>query len=288
MDWILIGLAAAVMLALAIAGAYVLGRASRAWEVHEDPLIEKIEQCLAGLDCGQCGYPTCNRYAEAIVKEDDDIDKCRPGGAEAIHAVATVLGVEAPEVGSYFAVVHCGATQDDRLGQAEYHGEPTCAAADVLGGVQGCAFGCLGLGDCVRSCPFDAIHIVDGLAVVDYTRCTACGNCVRACPRDIVSIEHFLTERMLVVACNNTDPGRNTRAVCKVGCIACGICARECELFDVRGDLTRLDHDRYHPDEYGEGLRTASRKCPTGCLPFRGLPERQAPPANETTPKETP
>jgi ferredoxin len=153
---------------------------------------------------------------------------------------------------------------------APYQGEPTCAAATVLGTTQGCVYGCLGLGDCERSCPFDAIHIIDGLAVVDFTKCTACGNCVRACPRDIITIEHFKAPRALVVACCNRDPGKDTRAVCKVGCIACGICERTCDLFAVEKNLSRMDYERYDPVLHADSLREASEKCPTGCLPFRG------------------
>jgi len=277
MSWLIVALAAVVMLSLAIAMTWVLGRAMRAWQVHEHPVVEEVEEALAGLDCGQCGHPTCNEYAHGIVEEGERIDKCLPGGAESTQAVADILDIEAPEVGSHFAVVHCGADRTQRRGQVPYKGEPTCAAADVVGTMQACVFGCLGLGDCERSCPFDAIHVIDGLAVVDFHKCTACGNCVRACPRDIVTIEPFKAPDVMVVACNSRDPGKDTRNICPVGCIACGICAKVCDLFEVKRNLSRLDYDAYDPQRDAADLAEASERCPTGCLPFRGRGE-----ANDT------
>jgi RnfABCDGE-type electron transport complex B subunit len=271
MTWLIVSLAAAVMLVLAIVMTWILGRAKRAWAVHEDPVVEKVQNALAGLDCGQCGHPTCNEYAHGIVEEGERIDRCLPGGPPTARAVAEILGIEAPEVGDHFAVVHCGADQTQRRGQVAYRGEPTCAGADVVGNVQSCVYGCLALGDCERSCPSDAIHVVDGLAVVDFHKCTACGNCVSACPRDIITIEHFPSEATVVVACCNRDPGKETRKVCPVGCIACGLCVKVCgELFEVRRNLSRLSYDEMDPDAHAAALVEASRRCPTGCLPYRG------------------
>ena len=270
MHWLTVALGAAVMLGLALVMVYILGRAQKAWRTEENPMVARVEQALAGLDCGQCGYPTCNQYALAIVEEGDTIDKCLPGGQASIAAVAEALGMEPPEVGAHVAVVHCGAESSQKMGVADYRGEPSCGAADVAGGVQRCAYGCLGLGDCERSCPFDAIHVIDALAVVSHERCTACGNCVRACPRNIITIEEFQAQRMLVVACCNHDPGSAVRKFCSVGCIACGRCERTCPLFTVQANLARIDYNEYEPDKHDEMLSEASGKCPTGCLPFRG------------------
>jgi Na+-translocating ferredoxin:NAD+ oxidoreductase RNF subunit RnfB len=269
MQWLTVILAAAFMLALAAAMTWILQRAWRAWAVHEDPRVVAVEEMLAGLDCGQCGYPTCNDYAHAILEKGDPINKCRPGGKRTAEALANLLDIEMPVVGSHLAVVHCGASHEQRLQKKDYRGEPTCGAADVLSTMQGCTYGCLGLGDCERSCPFDAIHVIDGLAVVDASKCTACGNCVRACPRDIITVEDFKSRPMLVVACCNHDPGKDTRSVCEVGCIACGICEKTCELFTVRRNLSYVDYESYDPDAHGPALREASEKCPTGCLPLR-------------------
>ncbi len=273
MTWILIALAGGVMLALAIVMSVVLGWASEAWRVEENPKVEKVHEALAGIDCGACGWPNCHEYAVAVVEEGAEIDRCAPGGPETTAAVAQIMGVEADEAHRTYAVVHCGATRDERLGRAPYEGEPTCAAANLLSGVQGCDFGCLGLSDCERACPFDAIHVIDGLAVVDYEKCTACGKCVTACPRDIITIEPFKAERVPVVACSNLDPGKLVRQVCKCGCIACKLCEKNSDYFTVVDNLSVFDYDGYEPGKHLEEVSTACGKCPTKCLPFRGKPE---------------
>lgn len=290
MPWLTIAFGAAVMLALALVMVYILGRAQQAWRTEENPMVARVEHALAGLDCGQCGYPTCNQYALAIVENGDAINKCLPGGQATMQAVAEILRIEPPEVGTHVAVVHCGASRSAKMGVADYRGEPTCGAADVAGGIQACAYGCLGLGDCERSCPFDAIHVIDGLAVVNHEKCTACGNCVGACPRNIITIEEFQAGRMLVVACCNHDPGPAVRNLCKVGCIACRICEKACELLTVKGNLSIMDYNGYEPSKHDEALAEASRKCPTGCLPFRGrgadrgyVPEKEPRPEGEAT-----
>ncbi|MFP4107196.1 MAG: RnfABCDGE type electron transport complex subunit B, partial [Phycisphaerae bacterium] len=243
MGWLIVVLAALVMLVLAVVMAVVLGKAHKAWEVREDPTIQAVEEALAGLDCGQCGHPTCNDYAHAIVEGGEEINKCLPGGKEATLNVAEILNVKPPAVGEFAAIVHCGATVNQRKGLVDYQGERTCAAAEVTPGVQACVYGCLGLGDCERICPYDAIHVIEGLAVVDFHKCTACGKCVTACPRNIISIEHMNDDRIACVACCNRDSGKETRRVCPVGCIACGLCEKNCELYTVSHNLAGLDHE---------------------------------------------
>jgi len=269
-------LSAAVMLALAVVLAAVLIRAHRAWHVETDPRVAQVEAVLAHLDCGACGYPTCAKCAEAMVAGKAPPNACRPGGPRSAAAVARILHLELPEFGRFYSVVHCGAHWPDRKGRVPYEGERTCAAADQVPGTQGCTYGCPGLGDCQRACPFDAMHVVDGLATVDFNKCTACGSCAKACPRNIITIEPFAADRVVVVACSNHDGGKDTRAVCKVGCIACGLCQKTCELFEVTKNLSTIDYGRYDADRYGKELAAASEKCPTGCLPFRG---REAAPA---------
>jgi ferredoxin len=143
---------------------------------------------------------------------------------------------------------------------------------DAVPNVQACCYGCLGYGDCVQSCKFDALHVVDGLATVDYEKCTGCGACAKACPRDLIEMVPFTQENMMTVACNSKENGKNTRAFCKVGCIGCGMCSRNCDLFTTENFLARLDFENYAPSE---AAQTAMDKCPTGNIVFRG---KTAPP----------
>jgi len=146
--------------------------------------------------------------------------------------------------------------------------------------VQACKFGCLGLSDCVSACKFDALHIVDGLVTIDYEKCTGCAACSKACPRDLIVMVSFSQENMLTVACSSKEAGKVTRSMCKVGCIACGLCAKQTDVFKVEDNLARLDYEKYQPTEQTE---TALNKCPTGVIIYLG-PSAPAP----RQPKEKP
>lgn len=273
MVWLIVALSGAVMLVLSVAMACVLGWAHRVWRVEEDPRVEAISEALPGINCGACGYPGCHECAVAMAVGEAPAGACPVGGPESAKAIAAILGVALEFAWSIYAIVHCGARAADRAGRREYRGVATCAGADVVSGVQACVYGCLGLGDCERACGYDAIHVVDGLAAVDYEKCVGCGACVRACPRKIIETEPFRAGEMLVVACCNRDPGKETRGACKVGCIACGLCERASDLFSVEKGLSKLDYSRYDPTAHREQLEAAAAKCPAGCLPFRGKKE---------------
>jgi ferredoxin len=184
--------------------------------------------------------------------------------------LADVMGVELGESYPYRPVIHCSATNSDRLKQARYEGEPTCAAANVVGGVQGCSYGCLGFGDCVDSCEYDAMTLVDGLPRINYENCVGCGACVRACPRNLIEQIPFKVEQMLVVGCANRDPGKAVREVCKVGCIGCGLCARkEPEVFHMEQNLATIDYSNYTGrEDFGPVVD----KCPMESLVTFGKP----------------
>jgi len=164
-------------------------------------------------------------------------------------------------------IIHCRACQRDKMYFSEYDGIIGCTSADAQPNVQACAYGCLGYGGCVRRCKFDALHIIDGLAVVDYDKCTGCGACAKGCPRELIEMVPFTQEIMMTVACNSKENGKNTRTFCKVGCIGCGLCSRSCDLFTTENNLARLDFEKY---ELTEEAQTAMDKCPTGNIVFRG------------------
>jgi electron transport complex protein RnfB len=269
MTALLIILAAATMLLLAVGMALVLGWANKTFHVEVDPRVEQVLAALPGVNCGGCGYVGCSEYAEAVVKGEVGVDKCTVGGVSCATALAKILGVELEVSFPRRPVVHCAADYEARLKRAPYSGEPTCTSANLIAGVQGCTYGCLGLDDCVRACRFDAIHVVNGLAVVDYEACVGCAACERACPRHIISMVPFKAERMLVVACSNHDPGRLVRAVCTVGCIGCGACQKLNDLFNVVDGLAGIDYDRYDP---AMDLGPVLDKCPREMLLYVGKP----------------
>lgn len=275
MIWIVIALAAGVMLLLAGVMAYVLGWARKALHVEEDPRVQEVEEALPGINCGACGYAGCHEYAEAVATEGEDVNLCSPGGPKCAAALANIMGVSVDQTHRRYAAVHCGARLADRVaGRSQYRGYNSCAAANLVPAYQECVYGCLGFGDCERACPYDAIHVIDGLAMVNYDKCTGCTACVKACPRDIISMVPYKAATMCIVACCNEDAGKETRQICRVGCIACGICQRMTERFTVSGNVSHLDYETYDPQADAEGLKNASQKCPVKCLPFRGKPGR--------------
>src|SRR6056297_335607 len=233
-------LAGGVLLIMALIFSYILCWANKAFYVEVDPRIEAILEALPGANCGGCGYVGCSEYAEAIVKEGAPINLCAPGGAAAASAIAEIMGVEVETTAPKKAVVHCRAGKDQRLGQGRYLGEKKCAAASGVAGVQGCAYGCLGFGDCVEACDYDAIHIENGLPQIEYERCVGCGACVQACPRSIITLVPFKDDRMYVVACSNREGGKDVKAVCPVGCIGCKACVKKCDLFSMYNNLPVL------------------------------------------------
>jgi Na+-translocating ferredoxin:NAD+ oxidoreductase RNF subunit RnfB len=271
MDYTTILMAGGSMLVLAVGAGLMLGWANRAFHVEVDPRTEAILAALPGANCGGCGYVGCAPYAEAVVTQGAAPDKCPVGGAACAKAVAAVMGVEVRPSWPFRPIVHCRATYRERLRRGDYRGERTCAAANLIGGVQGCAYGCLGFGDCDRSCPFDAIHVVDGLAVVDYAKCTGCGNCARVCPRNIITMAPFKKSRMLAVGCSNLDFGKDVKAVCTIGCIGCKACERASDMFTVVDNLPRIDYDKYSPAQL-RAAEVAISKCPMKGLIYVGKP----------------
>jgi len=260
--------AGAIMLSLGTGFAVVLLIASEKLKVKVDPKIEQIHQALPKIDCGGCGFAGCSSYAKAVAEKPDLIGKCAPGGAETAGKIAEILNLQISDSGApQRPIVHCLAHTNDKTVYGKYQGIPTCIAANALPNVQACKFGCLGFGDCISACKFDALSIVEDLATVDYEKCTGCGACSKACPRNLIEMVPFAQENMLTVACSSKESGKTTRAMCKVGCIGCGLCAKQTDLFSIEDNLAHLDYKKYQPTEQTE---TAMNKCPTGVIIFCG------------------
>jgi electron transport complex protein RnfB len=266
--------AGVTMVGLGCGFAVVLLIASEKLKVEVDPKVAQIREALPNLDCGACGFAGCGSYAGAVLAEPDLLGKCAPGGQETADKIAQVLNLQISDSGAAKRpIVYCRAHPAEKTYHANYDGIQTCTAANALPNVQACKFGCLGFGDCMWACKFDALDILDGLATVDYEKCTGCGACSKACPRNLIAMVPFSQENMMAVACSSKEAGKVTRSMCKVGCIGCGLCAKQSEAFLVENNLARVDYERYQPTEQAE---TAMNKCPTGVILFRG-PSAPAP-----------
>lgn len=268
------------ILGLSFFFAVVLLIASIKLKVEADPKVQQVRAALPGIDCGVCGFAGCNAYAKAIVANPEIIGKCAPGGADCAAKIAAVLNLQVSAGGhAKRPIVHCRSHSADRTFYAKYDGIPSCTAANAIANVQACKWGCLGFGDCVRACKFDALHVADGLSTVDYEKCTGCSACAKACPRNLIEMVPFSQENMMTVACRSKENGKTTKAACKVGCIGCGICAKQdSELFTVENNLSRMDYVKYQPSEK---TQAAMDKCPTGVIVYRGKTAPLPRPAKE-------
>ncbi len=195
--------------------------------VEEDPRVKEIEEILPGANCGACGFPGCAAYAEAIVLEGAPVNRCAPGGADVAEKIGKIMGVQAEAKEPMVAHLMCQGSPDVALQRSIYIGEASCRVADfTTKGNKACTYGCLGFGDCVRVCPFNAIYMgEDNLPKIIEENCTGCGLCVKECPRGVLAL--VPRDQKTFVACVNKDKGAISRKVCKVSCIGCGLCVKK-------------------------------------------------------------
>jgi RnfABCDGE-type electron transport complex B subunit len=239
-----------------------LSVAYKKFKVEEDPNIEIISEMLPQANCGACGYSGCRAFAEAVVKEKAGPGDCPVGGEDVATRVAEAIGVKAGKIIKKSARVLCRGTETAAKNRGSYLGIQTCLAAHLIGGNKQCSYGCLGYGDCVRACLFDAIHMeTSGLPVVSDDKCTACGKCVDACPRNILELAPL--DQNIYVFCRSLDRGPTARKVCKNACIACGICVRACpDAIVLERNLAKiLDYKNIPKEKIPE-----IEKCPTSSI----------------------
>ncbi|KAA6348440.1 Electron transport complex subunit RnfB [termite gut metagenome] len=229
----------------------VLYIASKKFAVYEDERIAKITEILPQANCGGCGYPGCSGFADACVKASSLDDKCCPvGGQEVMAKVASILGMNAGTIERKVAVVRCNGTYASRLRNNIYDGVKVCAVvASLYSGETDCSYGCLGCGDCVTVCRFDAVYInpETGLPHVCEEKCTACGACVKACPKSIIELRFVGKNfRHIYVSCVNQDKGAITRKACSAGCTGCGKCVKTCqyEAITLENNVAYIDYNK--------------------------------------------
>jgi electron transport complex protein RnfB len=251
-----------VMGSLAVVFAIGLGIAGKVFYVYVDPKIKEVESALVGANCGGCGFAGCSDCAQAIVEGRAPVSACVVGGAVVCETVAKIMGVAFEEKEKEVAVIRCRGTLDKAKRRFEYMGIEDCRAAElVAGGNKGCSYGCLGLGTCVKNCPFGALSMgEDGLPKVDEEKCTACGTCARVCPRGIPKVVP-ISQRVYTI-CNSHDMGKVVKSICKVGCIACGICKKVCpeDAITIENFLSVVDKEKC--TLCGKCIE----KCPTGVM----------------------
>ncbi len=258
----------AAVITMAVLGIFfggVLALSAKYLKVEEDPRVEKIAEILPQANCGACGYPGCSGFAKAVVSGEAPVTGCLPGGKEVAKKIAEILGVEAGAIEEKVAFVFCSGG-DRAKDKNRYAGIESCTAAKALGGTKACYFACYGLGDCVEACPFDAIHIVDGRAVVDFEKCTGCGACVKACPQGIIELIPR-SKAVVFVACSSCDSGAIARKYCANPCIGCKMCERVCPTgaIKVEGNLARIDYEKCI------GCGACAAVCPTKVIRFDGV-----------------
>ncbi|MCP5104324.1 MAG: NAD(P)-binding protein [bacterium] len=179
-----------LLMGLGLAASVMLVIASRIFYVWEDPRIEQVEEALLGANCGGCGYAGCAAAAEMVVRGKAKADVCVAGGFEIARGVAEVMGLTVEEKEPEISKPGCTYGTHEADLKYTYTGVPDCRAAVLLyGGSKECNIGCLGLGTCVRGCPFGALSMGENnLPVVNKDRCTSCGICAEICPNDIITV----------------------------------------------------------------------------------------------------
>ena len=164
MNIILIAIGALVVLAL-VFGA-ILGFAAIRFKVEGNPVVDQLDALLPQTQCGQCSYPGCRPYAEAIAQGDEKINKCPPGGESTINAIADLLGVDPEPL------------------DAEHGEEKDVKLLAVIREDE-----CIGCTKCIQACPVDAIlGAAKQMHTVIAKECTGCDLCVEPCPVDCIDM----------------------------------------------------------------------------------------------------
>ncbi|MCC6650555.1 MAG: Fe-S cluster domain-containing protein [Candidatus Eisenbacteria bacterium] len=245
-----------------------LGAAAERFKVQGNPLVDRVRDKLPSANCGACGFAGCTAYAEAVVERADvSPSLCIPGRESVARAVAELTGKDAGSVQDRVVVMTCHGTSAYARDEAEYAGIPTCsAAALVFGGPRACKNGCLGLADCVRACPFDALFInTGGIAQVNTDKCTGCAVCVSVCPKDLFRL--YPRARRIELSCKAVDKTTVVRSTCMVGCTTCRKCVSKCPAGAITWDGRTILIDHEACIAYGPSCNEAcSDICPSVIL----------------------
>ena len=247
---------------IGILAGLLLGFASKKFAQEEDPRQQLLRECLPGANCGGCGFAGCDAYARAVAAGEVPVGRCGVGGKETADKMAAIMGVSSDAGQPMVAFTACCGNKDKAERRFHYYGTSACREASVIpgGSIKSCRYGCLGFGDCVKACLFDAIHIKNGIAVVDRDKCRGCRACIEACPKHLIRM--ISKEAAVEVYCSNCERGLDVKDICKAGCIGCGICSRQCpqKAITMQNDLPVIDH------ALCDGCGLCAEKCPVHVL----------------------
>ena len=261
-------MAVVIMTCVGIVFGFFLALADKKFSMEENPLIGEVKEALPQGQCGACGFAGCAKYAEAVVLDPDvPPNLCVPGKAEVAAVVAKLTGKVAEATEPKYAHIKCRGGNGIAKMAFEYKGVHDCAAAKLVQqGPKTCKFGCLGFGNCVRACPFNAMSMgPNGLPVVDRKMCTGCGKCANTCPNHV--IELLPMSAKVSVSCSSKDFGAVAMKNCKALCIGCGSCMRNCSLKEEEG-VKVVDHLAIVNQDVCHHCTNATclTKCPTGAI----------------------
>ncbi len=235
-----------------------LGVAGIKFKVEVDEKEEAVLAALPGNNCGGCGYAGCSGLAAAIAKGEAPVNACPVGGEAVGNKIAEIMGVTAEASEKKVAYVSCQGDCEKASVDYDYSGITDCRMMSFVpgGGPKTCNSGCLGYGTCAQVCPFDAIEVINGVAVVNKEKCKACGKCIEVCPKHLISLIPYTSK--LAVACSSTDKGPVTMKACKTGCIGCGICVKTCphDAITVENFHATIDQEKC------VGCGACAEKCP--------------------------
>jgi len=248
----------------------VLGYANKKFYVPVDPKVPLIREALPSANCGGCGYAGCDAYAAAVASGDVLLTLCTVGGSSTAEKIGEIMGLSVETEIPQVAFVKCKGTCTVSKEKYEYDGIKDCRQAVIApgGGPKACSYGCLGFASCVRSCEFNALHVVDGVAVVYKDNCVACGACIEVCPKNL--IEFVPASQEVLIECNSNSKGKTVKNNCSVGCISCGMCAKFCpsEAITMVNNLPVIDFEKCTQC----GL--CASKCPTKVI-SKSLKDRE-------------
>ena len=241
----------------------VLGLAQKKFFVEIDPKEIAIREQLPGNNCGGCGYPGCDGLAAAIAEGKAPVNACPVGGSQVINEISKIMGVSIREdTTRYTAFVHCIGDCEHAATNYQYYGVQDCTMMGYVpdGGGKRCNDGCLGYGSCVKACPYEAISIVNGIAVVDKDKCKACGKCLKVCPKKLITLVPY--DAIAHISCSSSQKGKLVMDACKNGCISCTKCVRTCpsDAIVMRENIPTIDY------RICNNCGTCISSCPRKCI----------------------